>query len=320
MTFVAAAVASASVTSANVLRTATIAASVSAAATVSADLTSAAPVVEIDYLVVAGGASALWRPSGVIIAYYSGGGGGGLRSTVDGNGGNVAAESKINLLKGNTYTIDVGGGGAASPSANTAGTSGEPSSISGTGITTITSTGGGRGVTNDVAGISGGSGSGAGGNDSIRSGGDAASPTQGFKGGDVSHTNGAGGGGGGGGAGSAGGNVAEDVQKGGTGGNAKSNTITGTSVSYAGGGPGGGGGFTPELGDFGTGYLHAANIGSGGYITSGASSVNSGSSGVVIIRSTIDITNSADYSGATRSTSGIYFIFTFNGNGSIKFS
>ena len=272
--------------------------------------------VSVDYLVVAGGGSAAWRTSGIF--YYSGGGGGGLRSTVDGNGGNVAAESKINLTKGTTYTVVVGGGGAASGSQATVGLNGVDSSLSGTGITTITSTGGGRGVKNDQAGNSGGSGSGAGGNDGTLSGGAAASPTQGFKGGDVSHiANSAGAGGGGGGAGSAGGNVAVGVQKGGAGGNAKSNTITGSSVSYAGGGPGGGGGFTPVLGDFGTDYLHAANRGSGGYVTEGASSVNSGSSGVVIIRATIQAASTTG--SPTYTTSGSFHIYKFTGDGSITY-
>ena len=60
--------------------------------------------------------------------------------------------------------------------------------------------------------------------------------------------------------------------------------------------------------------------GGGGAGSSSTSTAGNGGSGVVIIRSPIDITNSADYSPATRSTDGTDFIFTFEGDGSIKFS
>jgi hypothetical protein len=63
--------------------------------------------------------------------------------------------------------------------------------------------------------------------------------------------------------------------------------------------------------------------GGGGCAGGGAGSAGlgkNGGKGVVIIRSLTDITNSADYSPAVRTIDGSYFIFTFNGSGSIKFS
>ena len=111
-----------------------------------------APVIPINYLVVAGGGS-----GGT--GYYSGGGGA---------GGYLA--STVNLNPGATYTVTVGGGGAGVNS-NTFGNSGSNSVLSGTGITTVTAVGGGGGAggtSGSVGVINGASGgSGGGGNSYI---------------------------------------------------------------------------------------------------------------------------------------------------------
>jgi len=275
-----------------------------------------------NYLLVGGGGGAGFRNDAVY--YLGGGGGGGLRSSMGGNGGGAAAESPLTLTTGVVYNISVGlGGPGVAYGSITSANSGGNSSISGTGITTITALGGGAGINPDTAGLSGGSGGGAGGNDNVRSGGAASAPTQGYAGGSVVHNNNAGGGGGGGGAGSLGGSVSSGNPKGGTGGSALQNSITGTAVYYAGGGPGGGGYFSspvgnPILGDFGTGYSRTANRGMGGYMTgSGANAVNSGTDGVVIIRSSRTAANVTGTVVVT--TVGGDTVYQFNTNGTVTF-
>ena len=275
-----------------------------------------------DYLLVGGGGASSYRSDAV---YYSGGGGGGgLRSSVGGNGGGAAAESPLTLTTGITYNISVGAGGVGRAYGQISSeNNGGNSSISGTGITTITALGGGAGGNPDNTGFNGGSGGGAGGNDSVRSGGTALTPTQGYAGGNVVHNNNAGGGGGGGGAGSVGGSVSSGNFKGGTGGSALQNSITGTAVYYAGGGPGGGGYFSspvgnPVLGDFGTGYSRTANRGMGGYMTgNGENAVNSGTAGVVIIRSprpAVNVTGTVSVTSVGSDT-----VYQFNTNGTVTF-
>jgi len=281
---------------------------------------SAIVIFNVDYLLVGGGGGSGYRADNVY--YLGGGGGGGLRSSVGSNGGGAAAESPLTLTNGITYNISVGMGGPGTAygqlsSANNGGNS----SISGTGITTITALGGGAGANPDNAGFNGGSGGGAGGNDTTRSGGTALTPTQGYAGGNVVNNNNAGGGGGGGGAGGPGGNVSSGNIKGGTGGSALQNSITGVSVYYAGGGPGGGGYFSsppgnPQLGSFGTGY-NRSNPGMGGYMTVGEQAVNSGTAGVVIIRSPRPAVN---VTGTVLVTSvGSDTVYQFNTNGTVTF-
>jgi hypothetical protein len=267
-----------------------------------------------NYLLVGGGGASGYRSDDIY--YLGGGGGGGLRSSLDGNGGGAAAESPLTLTTGITYNISVGLGGVAAAygqlsSANNGGNS----SISGSGITTITALGGGAGSNADTAGQNGGSGGGAGGNDLVRSGGSALSPTQGYAGGSVGASSG-GSGAGGGGAGSVGGNRASTL-KGGTGGAAKINSITGSNVYYAGGGPGAGGYHPPSLGDFGTGYSRTANRGMGGYMTVPANAVNSGTDGVVIIRSSRTAANVTGTVVVT--TVGGDTVYQFNTDGTVTF-
>lgn len=275
-----------------------------------------------NYLLVGGGGASGYRSDAVY--YLGGGGGGGLRSSMGSNGGGASAESPLTLTTGVTYNISVGTGGAgAAYGSLSSANNGGNSSISGTGITTITALGGGAAGNPDSVGQNGGSGGGAGGNDSIRSGGTALTPTQGYAGGNVVHNNNAGGGGGGGGAGGAGGNVSNGNFKGGTGGSALQNSITGTAVYYAGGGPGGGGYFSspvgnPVLGDFGIGYTRTANRGMGGYVTgNGANAVNSGTDGVVIIRSSRTAANVTGTVVVT--TVGGDTVYQFNTNGTVTF-
>jgi len=267
-----------------------------------------------DYLLVGGGGASGFRNDDIY--YLGGGGGGGLRSSIDGNGGGAPAESALTLTTGNTYNITVGlGGVGAAYGTLSSQNNGGNSSISGTGITTITALGGGAGGNADTAGQNGGSGGGAGGNDLVRSGGSALSPTQGYAGGSVGASSG-GAGGGGGGAGSVGG-TRVSVLKGGAGGDAKINSITGSNIYYAGGGPGAGGYQPPSLGDFGTGY-NRSNPGMGGYMTgNGSSPVNNGTNGVVIIRSS---RTALSTTGSPVVTSvGGNTVYQFNTNGTITF-
>ena len=267
-----------------------------------------------NYLLVGGGGASGFRNDAIY--YLGGGGGGGLRSSLDGNGGGAAAESPLTLTTGVTYSISVGLGGAGVAYGSLSSqNNGGNSSISGTGITTITALGGGAGSNADTAGQDGGSGGGAGGNDLVRSGGSALSPTQGYAGGSVGSSSG-GSGAGGGGAGSVGGNRVSTL-KGGSGGAAKINSITGSNVYYAGGGPGAGGYQPPSLGDFGTGY-NRSNPGMGGYMTgSGADAVNSGTNGVVIIRSSRTAVNVTGTVVVT--TVGGDTVYQFNTNGTVRF-
>ena len=215
----------------------------------------------VDYLVVAGGGG----------SDIGGGGAGGLRSTVGATGGGGSLESALSLTAGTAYTITVGAGGGVGSNGN--------NSV----FSTITSTGGGAGRGNNTNGNSGGSGGGGG---YGTSSGGAASPSgQGYAGGAGAATSG----GGGGGAGAVGANSAAS-NIGGAGGNGAANSISGSSVTYAGGGGGagsssggaggsGGGG----AGSSTTGVNGTANTGGGG---GGGWSVAaaSGGSGVVVIR------------------------------------
>ena len=278
-----------------------------------------------DFLVVAGGGGSGWRTD--LTYYVGGGGGGGLRSSVSPTGGGGATESSLTFNTGTTYTVTVGGGGAKASAGDEAGTSGENSSISGTGITTVTSNGGGRGGRSGNAnspataqGGNGGSGGGAGGDGGSSAG--IGTAGQGYNGGST-QTSGGGGwaGAGGGGAGGVGGSTtASGTGKGGAGGAGLENSITGTSVTYAGGGRGGQGyyGSSPAAGDNPAGYTNAANQGMGGAASIGTSPDSSnGGSGVVILRSTriaASTTGSPTYT-----TSGSNHIYKFTGTGSITY-
>jgi len=254
------------------------------------------PLAKVDYLVVAGGASASSISTPVNANFVNGGGGaGGYResycATVSGcyTASPLASSTSLQLsVQG--YPITVGGGGAS-------GSSGSNSVFS-----TITSAGGGAG---GVSGASNGfnGGSGGGGYYNGGSGGSGntppVSPPQGNNGGNGGGSTGNGGGGGGG--ASAVGTTASGSTAG-PGGAGATSSISTAPVTRAGGGGGGSGGGTAGSGGPGGGGAGAtgltpvanqgtpgtANTGGGGggngdYTVSGAAAATGGS-GIVIIR------------------------------------
>ena len=283
------------------------------------DVTNEVPqVVDIDFLVVAGGAS-----------------GGGARGGGGGAGG-YRTSTQTNISLGTVITVTVGDGGASV--IDLIGNSGSNSSISGSGLTTITSAGGGGGgagtgapTPDGVAGGSGGGGvygAGAGGAGNTPS----TSPSQGNNGGagaNVAPVAGGGGGGGAGAVGSAGTSVV-----GGAGGNGTASSITGSSVTYAGGGGGGvltsgyggaggtgGGGAGASISSPATqGIAGTANLGGGGGGAKGnggeGSTSGAGGKGVVILSLPTAKYSATSTGSPTVTTSGSNTILTFTGSGS----
>ena len=278
----------------------------------------AGPVLySVDFLVVAGGASGA-------AGYYAGGGGaGGYRTSTQ------------SVSAGNTITVTVGDGGATATS-GAQGNDGSNSQISGTGLTTITSTGGGGGGANGVDsdnGRSGGSGGGAATSGSASGGSGntpATTPSQGNNGGKNASPspNGISGGGGGAsglGSDSSGGNS-------GAGGAGTANSITGSSVTYAGGGGGGGstvGGASPANGGAGgaggggaggtlnaSGTAATANTGGGGGGSATTGSGGAGGSGVVILSMPLANFSGTTTGSPTEADDGTTKILTFTGTGS----
>lgn len=282
------------------------------------------PPLSVEYLVVAGGgggggAGSTWATAG-------GGGAGGYRSSVTGekSGGGANPESVFNVTLGTTYTITVGAGGSGGPG-YTRGVNGSNSTFS-----TISATGGGAGGAFLSGSLSGGSGGGGPGYTNVSQSGSAGTANQGYAGG-----NGLGGadvsscGGGGGGAASTG-NNAYPVGGGGNGGLGIGSAITGSFVQRAGGG--GGGGNTRGLGNSGggnggtgngNGSSATANTGGGGGGACGSSSGGgtvggNGGSGIVSIRYSILYPPATSTTGSpTVTTTSLFRIYTFTGNGSI---
>ena len=204
--------------------------------------TAGAKIVDVDYLVIAGGGAGI---------PFNGGGAGGYRTSFPGG-------TKLSVKAG-SYSVVVGAGGAApSPQVDTTPHPGSPSSFS-----TITSAGGGSNST-------GGSGAAAvvGGNPGYAGNTPPVSPPQGNPGGDsTSHQPGLYGGGGGG-AGAAG--SAGTPGGAGVGGNGLANSISGCSVTRGGGG--GGSGWQNQPGALG-------GSGGGGDAPCGRGTVNTGGGG-----------------------------------------
>ena len=243
----------------------------------------ASPVaVTVEYLVVAGG-------GGGGAASGGGGGGGGAGGLLTNFGGTAFTAST-----GTAYDIEVGIPGTGATSDSTAGTSGGNSKFTSSYI----SLGGGGGSGYFASGSIGGSGGGGSGN-MVSSPGIAGTAGQGTSGG-----NGGGSGttGGGGGGGKDGAGINATSTSGGNGGASQPNSITGSSIPYAGGGGGGldsrtngsvGTGGTSSGGNGGgsstsnqatTGTLNTGGGGGGdGYPTATYPAKNGGS-GVVILR------------------------------------
>ena len=212
----------------------------------------------LEYLVVAGGGGA-------------GGGGGGAGGYRTGTGFSVGTGS---------YSVTVGAGGnGGSGGPIPPGNAGNNSVFS-----TITAAGGGSG--GGAGGSGGNGGSGGGGGQDAGSAGSGntppTSPPQGNNGG-VTQRNGYGGAGGGGGAGQAGSNAVTAspvIARGGAGGNGTANSISGSSVTYAGGGGGGCNTNTSPAPGPGPGGSGGGGTGAFQHQTSGSNaSINTGGGG-----------------------------------------
>jgi hypothetical protein len=251
---------------------------------------------DVDFLVVAGGGGGGQNNSG---AGSGGGGAGGYRTSAGTSGANSGAESKLNLIAGNPYTVIVGAGGAGRAIGdNTNGGNGTNSIFN---VITSTGGGGGAGANSNSASVGNAGGSGGGGNAStVSSTGGAGTANQGLAGGIGGVASGTDySGGGGGGAGAVGGNKADLL--GGAGGAGLSSFITGTTTFYAGGGGGATYGASYAAGGVGGGGAGAPSSGSpagiagtvntgggGGGVYGGGNSSGAGGSGIVIIRYRLD--------------------------------
>jgi hypothetical protein len=259
----------------------------------------------VDYLVVAGGGGG--GRGNTASNYSSGGGGGGGYRESSGAASGCYSVSPLGTcvsalpVSAQAYSITVGAGGAAAPTASSEGSNGTNSIFS-----TITATaggGGGRGGSpypgsgDRIDGKPGGSGGGAGISGTIGSGNTPpVSPPQGSNGGLGAGASNAGGGGGG--ATAVGGNGSGPSNSGGPGGTGATSSINGTPTARAGGGGGGSGigispggsggggaGGTGPAGGNTPGVAGSTNTGGGGGAGSNdTSAAAAGGSGIVIIR------------------------------------
>ena len=260
-------------------------------------------------------------PQNYNVEYVSIGGGGKGGSTIGGAGGagGFLTSSTLSLEPPVEYTITIGAGQTDSNEDN-----GDDTTIAGTGLTTITALGGGKGGNHGSTahGKPGGSGGGGGANGSSgqTTQGGAGTSGQGNTGGTANSDNGGGGGGGKGAVGSNSGSGG-----GAAGGAGLANSITGSSVTYAGGGGGGGrsgyGAGSAGSGGGGAGGNYPSNNGGDGTANKGGGGggpSGDGGSGVVILKIA-----DANYSGTTTgspevdtSTVTDYTILKFTGTGS----
>ena len=262
----------------------------------------------IEFLVVAGG----------------GGGGGGNDGATTGGGGGAGGyrTSTQTVASGTVITVTVGNGGAGGANGGGAsdgltGSTGSNSSISGSGLTTITSAGGGGGGGNwEFYGPSSGGSGGGGAYNRAGAAGNTPSttPAQGYAGGNGSTSPNLKGGGGGA-------SEAGNTDGLGYGGDGVANSITGSSVTYAGGGGGGNSAPNNTGGDGGGGAgassgaptAGTANLGGGGGgAQSGSYAGGAGGKGVVILSMPTGF-----YSGTT---TGSPTVTTANGNTILKFT
>lgn len=199
--------------------------------------------------------------AGLATALLVGGGGGGaglILAYCGGGGGGQVISANVYLPSG-TNTITVGAGGGAN-------FQGIPSRMS-----SYYSTGGGNGGQQTFPGNNGGNGGGGGGNTSPTAGGTGVMFNGGAGGNNANNTSGGGGG-------ASANGVAGGASNSGNGGAGLADSITGSSVTYAGGGGGGaaGGGGTIGTGGAGGG-------GNGGNPTGVAGSVNTGAAAVAVV-------------------------------------
>jgi hypothetical protein len=290
--------------------TATNSGGTSLASSASSSITTPAASLIVNYLVIAGGGGGGSQKA-------AGGGAGGYGNSGGGGGaGGLRGFTSQSFSNGNTYTITVGSGGSGNGGTrDSLATSGNNSSIAGTGFSTFSATGGG-GASSGQGGTarSGGSGGGGGGSRDINNAGGAGnvgsySPVEGYAGGEGNGNKGGNyGGGGGGGAGGIGQTNSTGVYgNGGVGSSVYSSwgSLTGTGQNvngtyyYAGGGGGGDGGGSANFGTGGLGgggngapttfaasrgIANTGGGGGGGGIAVGAGGGANGGSGIVIIR------------------------------------
>lgn len=277
-----------------------------------------------------------YTPPTVDYILVAGGGAGGSTANSDDRGGAGGAGGVVTqngTIWTGVYAINIGAGGAKSPTAsNVRGNNGEDSTITTPDSTVITAIGGGGGGGGRLTGSDGGSGGGGGAAiSSLGSaqfvGGTGLQPTStdggfgndGGQGGtdNSSYRNGAGGGGAGG-VGASGFSSKGDCD----GGLGIESTLTGTSVFYASGGAGDGGEVSPG----GGGLQHEDALpntgGGGGGASSFARIGGAGGSGVCVIRSTgqAKATNGLSIIESTYTDAGVtYYVYTFNDSGTITF-
>lgn len=280
----------------------------------------------IDYVVIAGG-----------------GGGGGDLAGGGGAGGYLASSTTVS--GGATYTVTVGAGGAAGGGSRQSTTQNNTNGNNSV-FASITATGGGKSGSYwassqpETQGKNGGSGGGAGANDSApgRNGGTGVSGqgTNGGVGGYSPHY-----GGGGGGGASSGGASAAGTTVGGNGGNGTASNITGSSVTRGGGGGGGsyylpgssnssggsGGGGNGWGATAGTATAGTANTGGGGggggYANTGETAGAAGGAGVVILSypNTVTLANPGGGLTFSSAANGSNTVTTFTaGTGNIEFT
>ena len=272
---------------------------------------------DIDFLVVAGAGGG--GSFSTTAANESGGGGG---------AGGFRTSTQTGISTGTVITVTVGDGGAGGASSTENGFNGSDSSISGSGLTTITSAGGGGGGRDKTNGLNGGSG-GGGGSEISTTGGSgntpSTTPSQGNDGGNGASGR-SGGGGGATAVGSGGGSGSGD------GGAGTANSITGSSVTYAGGGGGGGYYYSSKVGGTGgtggggtganpnaptVGTVNTGSGGGGGGWNNGTSFFGAaGGKGVVILSVPTANYSSTTTGSPTVTTSGSNTIIQFNGTGS----
>jgi hypothetical protein len=243
----------------------------------------------VEYLVVAGGGG------GGANSYGGGGGAGGYRTS-------ASYSFPLNTLV--TVEVGAGGSGATGPTGGVYGTGRGFNGVQSR-FGTIIATGGGGGGGQSPAGVGATGGSGGGGaglpTSSIAGGSGnqgGYSPVEGYAGGaGGSGSPQAGGGGGSSGVGSTSG----------AGGAGTSNSITGSSLTYAAGGNG--------IGDISTGggaSDGSVNTGNGGGGWLGGADVGDGGSGIVVVRY---ISGTQKAQGGTITTSGGYYIHKFTSSG-----